>query len=206
MYRLFSRFKVHDEFIYAVMNDACYVEEFSYDELRLLDRFIHIVGVQEQWIDVAVYIASRIGDTYEVASWVTWEKLRCESRAKVERKMSEGYLYGGKGANGTLNLFNPGIAIRLGVKAIVTDRGNLLYCRAFKNNVIVLGDFCKRVCDFSLRGDSGVTYVFDNRIEWLGDQFYENCSGVINCDVTNARPEIKARLYDLHYNNIVSVK
>jgi len=184
------------------MDDVCYVEEFSFSELVFLNQFVHIVGVHDDSVEIAVQAIYTEQDTIWTCSWITGASIGYGTTEDViQRKRQEGYLI-----DEDFDLYNPKLAMRYGAKIIVTDRGSLLYCKPGSRKRLVLGEFCSKVRYNSLRGDYTAEYVFDRRIVSVDSDFYGLCDGVITCDVTKANPEIVRKMKILHHNNQINAR
>jgi len=165
---------------YAVMGDwqgvdGYLIEEFSKQELLFLSKFIHIAGVQDDNVEVAVYRVTDLCDQILVTSYISLSYASM-STEDIDERRKQGYLFEGESYDGTLRLFSPRLTMQYGASILVTDAGSLVYLDSELNKRIVLGDFCNSICDFSLQSDS-VVYVIDRRISDISENFCSNCEG-----------------------------
>ncbi len=185
MFRVLS---IYDDFV-AVLDDAlgsCW--EFTVDELILLNKFINVVGVEQDGIHVSVCMLARMQGRLSIAEYITFKFVDGLSKVGVRELEDRGYIFYRDNFDKS-RFYNPEIAMRFGISALVTDRLNLLYCKSKRGSRVVLCDFCRGVEGFSLR-TSECEYVFDERISHVGRDFAYICTDIC-CDFTKARQSVR---------------
>ncbi len=151
--------------------------EFNLAQVHLLSKFVNIIGYDGTCCKVSVYQSAEHVNSYTLFCFVTGENY-----SRVDKKYYNSLLKAGYLINDD-TLFDPGIYLRWGVRAIVQDSGDLLYCEPSNNNRIVLGDFCSYISLGALRNCHGV-YVIDDRITGVDYHFDMNLSLMSHFDIS----------------------
>jgi len=153
------------------MDESFNVYEFTYSELILLSRFIRVVGVSDFGVQVSAYRFFQLfgNSVYyrEYAGYSNFQLLTPEMEKFI--RSNDYYIVSGRDMLGSSDLI-----MRYGVRALVTDKGNLISVLPKPDKSIVLGEFCRALCAGSLNGGfySGEeTYILDDRIVAVDKDF-----------------------------------
>ncbi len=158
---------------YAVLGSDCTVTEFSKDELRVLARFLHIIGYAKDPCVAVLSLRDRI-----VTDWLSYSYTDMPTIDELEEYKKEGYLFCNEH---TFPYYSPALLMRYGFKAIVTDTGRLLYLKA-NGERIVLGEFCASLEKSCVRGKA--TLVFDDRVRRVSGRLCRAGEQNIRCDMS----------------------
>jgi len=122
--------------------------------MELLSSFIDIVGyAYNRQVSVLVCVG-QCATPYLVQHGYIFTK------AKKERFESEGYYL-----LDSHILASPDLLVRYKIRALVTDRGMLVYLHPCENTKLVLGDFCSYVKSGSIASARKCIYCLDDRID-----------------------------------------
>jgi len=169
--RLRINSSINLEYGLTILGELGDVGEFTFPELDVLCKFVNIIGyTSSSDYSVSVCSVESSINRYFISEWASEEPIADTMLDRVISDLqNKGYdLYG------DMVTFNAELSMRFGIKALVTDRGRLVYCDPCSRKRIVLGDFCSYVETGALSGD-GVVYVLDDRINGMSPHYYRSC-------------------------------
>jgi len=174
-YRVFS--KLHEvsddrELTYVIMSDDLVFEEFVKSELEVLVNFLDIIGYDSIYGVSCRVVLGKVpasgvrGDGFllKIPDTNYLDYGRVFLQKDLERLEHQGYRIFDD------NLFDPKLAMRYGIQALVTNEGTLLYLDARNRKSLVLGDFCTELGAICLRKCS-TELVIDSRIRYIDASF-----------------------------------
>ena len=160
-------------YIWAVINDSGEAIELDEAGIRLLDMFNHVIGVADDDIQVSVFSGYskniKIRGIYNLRAAMSYRTYTVTGEALIKMR-EEGYYI--PRFDSDFSLVDPGLALRFGVYACVSDKGRLLYLDSRGKERVVLGDFCTRLGPFCIQQTDDTVFVFDNRIVEVADMFH----------------------------------
>lgn len=160
-------------YIWAVLNDSGEAIELDEAGVRLLDMFNKVIGVTDDSIQVAVFSGYSRGlkgrGLYNLRVAMSYGSYTVTGEALAKMR-GDGYYI--PRSSSDFSLVDPGIALRFGVYACVSDKGRLLYLDSRSKERVVLGDFCTRLGPFCIQQTDDTAFVFDNRIVEVADMFH----------------------------------
>jgi len=167
----------------------CEVAEFYDDEVKLLNRFVNVVGCEGTFIRLGILEYTGDGGSYEVGSWLGNTLLDYfMSRLDLEELKKRGYLLEEHKVSQLCYdyLFSPKLAVAYGIKALVTDKGMLIYLNTMCRPRVILGEFCSSIASGAIVGyNFETTYVMDDRVKEVAQDFMGNSWRRIMVDITN---------------------
>ncbi len=134
------------------------LSEFLYEEIDLLAKFVNIVGYSE---GLSISVLKRSDGMFGYPYLRNFGfPLSDYERAE---KRSKSYLFVDEDS-----LSSPDLFMRFGIKALVTDRGMLVYLDPLKNDKLHIGDFCNYMRSHSIVSAKMCMYYLDNRVKGIG--------------------------------------
>ncbi len=150
----------------AVMTAEYDVAEFDFSELPVLSAYIKLVGYSSESIFPSVLIHRKGGTITTFPDRIMFppSALRQEMMLLKPDNLP----------------FDTKLAMRYGVKALVTDRGRLLYLNTMNKARLLLGEFCSSVNTKAISGGDSTRIYLDDRIEYVELDFYAKGKGGVD--------------------------
>jgi len=158
---------------WVVLTEDWKVYEFSFDEIALLSHFMSLIGYSKDKIMPSVFLGNA-----SFSSVVTFPDrlIVIGADSVIDTWKRDGFLFLGY----DMCPYDADLAMRYGIKALVTDRGRLIYLDTRKRSSLVVGEFCNAINKGAIQGGAESTIYLDDRISYIELNFYIKLGGSID--------------------------